>query len=253
MAEDKKLIAPYVEWAVMTNFAYLPGEWYRVLLELEGSAASFASKMKRFKGLIKVPSIYETVPRGFDETGITFCTATMTRTALAALVSDNGHDGIVAEFRKVISLIKRIELGPSTPEFRDSPANPVGPPTTTPPPTSIVAVIDDGLAFAHERFRVGANTRFKYFWNQDDSNIAQIDLAAGFGAGREFTEARINKLLADHTHNGLVDEDALYREAGQELVARRIKHGTHVMDIARGPDPKDSTYRPPYLIGVQLT
>jgi hypothetical protein len=249
MAEDKKLIAPYVEWAVLTNFVYLPGDWFRVLLELEGSAVRFASEMKKFKEQIKVPPIYETVPRGFDETGITFCTAIMTRTALAALVLDRGDDGFVAEFKKAI---KRIELGPSTPEFSDSPANPVGPPTTTPPPTSIVAVIDDGLAFAHERFRVGANTRFKYFWNQDDSNIAGIDLPAGFGSGREFTETKINKLLGDHTHNGLVDEDALYREAGQKLVARRIKHGTHVMDIACGPDPKDSTYQPPYLIGVQL-
>jgi hypothetical protein len=99
---------------------------------------------------------------------------------------------------------------------------------------------------------VGTNTRFKYFWNQDDTNIAQIDVPPGFGSGREFTEPKINKLLSDHFHNGMVDEDALYREAGQELVARRIKHGTHVMDIACGPDPKDPTFQPPYLIGVQL-
>ena len=38
MLGNKNLIAPYLEWAVATNFAYLSGEWFRVLLEVEGSA-----------------------------------------------------------------------------------------------------------------------------------------------------------------------------------------------------------------------
>ena len=45
---DKKLIAPYVEWAVATNFAYLPGKWFRVLLELNEPAADFVDRIENF-------------------------------------------------------------------------------------------------------------------------------------------------------------------------------------------------------------
>jgi hypothetical protein len=107
-----------------------------------------------------------------------------------------------------------------------------------------------GSYAANERFRVNGKTRFKYFWNQDD--MTNVNPPPGFGWGRELSDQNINDLLYAHIHSDLVDEAALYREAGQQLVARRIKHGTHVMDIAGGPDPEDTTYPPPYLIGVQL-
>ena len=59
-------------------------------------------------------------------------------------------------------------------------------------------------------------------------------------------------MLGQCTHAGLIDEDEVYRKAGQKLVARRAAHGTHVMDIACGLDPTDATASVPYLIGVQL-
>ena len=43
---DKKLIGPYAEWAVATNFAFLKGKWFRVLLELKEPAAEFANGME---------------------------------------------------------------------------------------------------------------------------------------------------------------------------------------------------------------
>ncbi|WGR90882.1 hypothetical protein MTX20_19685 [Bradyrhizobium sp. ISRA435] len=103
------------------------------------------------------------------------------------------------------------------------------------------------MAFAHERFRFSnGNTRFKYFLNQDDVAFASP------GPGREFTEADINKLLQQCRYANTVDEDQVYQLAGQNLVGRGAKHGTHVMDIACGLDPKDAGADAPYLIGVQL-
>ena len=70
--------------------------------------------------------------------------------------------------------------------------------------------------------------------------------------GLELTEGDINNLLARCKSFGIVDEDHLYRLAGQNLVARRAKHGSHVMDIACGLDPNQVEADSPYLIGVQL-
>ena len=44
----------------------------------------------------------------------------------------------------------------------------------------------------------------------------------------------------------------LYREAGQNLAARRAAHGTHVMDVACGLDADEDRRQFPLLIGVQL-
>jgi hypothetical protein len=251
MAEAGKPIVPYVEWAILTEFTYLPGTWFRVLLEIEGSAADFAAIIEKSAGLvdsIRVASIYQTPSHGFKKGLVTFCTAIMTQKALEELSEE--PKGLTAEFSAVKALIKRVELGPPATPFEPSPAKVVEPQSARPPPTAIIAVIDDGLAFAHDSFRSQGKTRFKYFWNQDDTT--GTNPPAGFGWGRELPESEINALLTSCTHSGIVDEDELYEKAGQELVARRIKHGNHVMDIACGPDPVDPTYQPPYLIGVQL-
>ncbi len=47
MAERRKRISPYLEWAVLTEFAYLPGEWFWVLLELDGPAEALARSVVR--------------------------------------------------------------------------------------------------------------------------------------------------------------------------------------------------------------
>jgi hypothetical protein len=255
MAEDGKLIAPYLEWAILTDFAYLDGEWFHVLLEVGQSAAAFATAVERSAAakLIWVAPAYRTPPIGFAEEDITHFSAVMHRDVLGALLDDSAD--LAPELKKLN--IKRIELGTTAQDpFRKGAASRTVPaktirPSSSPPPSVVVAVIDDGLAFAHERFRdASGNTRFKFFWNQDDTT--GIGQPTDFQSGREFSEYDINQLLSDHTHSGVVDEDALYREAGQKLVARRVKHGTPVMDIACGMDPKDVTPQSPCLIGVQL-
>ena len=255
MAERRKLIAPYVEWAVATDFAYLPGVWFRVLLELETSAAGFAFDIERddrgLRDLIRVPSIYQTPSREFKKDDGKICMAIMTKEALIALVAGEGHKDTLSRLQPIKEALKRIDLGtPAGEPFEPSPVAAIDKPLAiTPARNAIVAVIDDGLAFAHERFRFADGTsRFKYFWNQDP----ETNIAPGFGWGHELTQPQINHLLSSCTDSGIVNEEGVYRRAAQNLVARRAKHGTHVMDIACGLDPKEVTASSPYLIGVQL-
>lgn len=129
--------------------------------------------------------------------------------------------------------------------------------------TVVIGIIDDGIAFAHERFRLSdGSTRVQFFWHQDgvlDSAGSTVDF------GREIWKLDlplrkgIDSLLRDHTQANLVDEERLYREAGlidfhdgdHKSAARRLSHGTHVLDLAAGYEPHLApTNRP--IIAVQL-
>jgi hypothetical protein len=121
----------------------------------------------------------------------------------------------------------------------------------------IVGIIDDGIAFAHERFRNGSmSTRIASIWLQSDT--MDKDSPALFAHGREIKKKELNKLLADLTSNGRVDEDRVYKEAGvldfaspaHKSLARRVAHGTHVLDVATGPRQNDHPQWP--IVCVQL-
>src|SRR5262249_39902655 len=143
--------------------------------------------------------------------------------ALLALAKGVGPKSLVASISRHLASIKRFEVGSArkhtfevgrnhTPVSPQEPMPKLRALATVRPRKVIVAIIDDVLAFAHERFRDGdGRTRFKYFWNQDDDH--RNPPPKGFGWGTEFTDVAINKLLADHTHSGIVDEDALYQSA----------------------------------------
>lgn len=257
MAEQWKRVSPYLEWAVLTEFAYLPGEWFWVLLELDEPAEAFARSVVR-SGLdqfIRIPAVYQGAPPSLRGADLTCCMAIARREALSAIVGGNVSRVEAKRFAPLLPSINRIELGtPTTHLFEKT--DPIEQPllATRPSRRAIVAIIDDGLAFAHERFRFrNGRSRVKYFWNQDDHT--NTGMPTGFGWGRELQENEINRLLTSCTHTGLLDEDEFYRLAGQKLAARRAKHGTHVMDIACGRDPKHAVPEDlslPYIIGVQL-
>lgn len=116
------------------------------------------------------------------------------------------------------------------------------PPDWAPPadvPKAIIAVIDDGLPFAHRAYlnTAGTKTRISYCWLQ--AAAAADDAHVPFG--REFTNAEIDALRATYGPN----EMALYRAAGaigprqSELgntLKRHATHGAHVMGLAAGND-----------------
>jgi len=232
---------PYLAWAKVTEFKYvggLPGDWIPILLELQGTTAQQFAQTVRPMADIRVPSIFATPPHGIEQA--TFCSALVTRQLLENVESNE-------LFR---TQVKRFELGVPvsapflTPQLTASTQLGVHAPTN-----AVVAVIDDGLAFAHQRFRDASGaTRVRYFWNQDDP---QTTASYPFW-GRELDNNAIDALLAASTHSGVVDEDALYRSATQQLAARRRRHGTHVMDLACGMDPPKVAPTSPYIIAVQL-
>jgi Subtilase family len=113
---------------------------------------------------------------------------------------------------------------------------------------TIMAVIDDGLPFAHRNFRDagGSRTRVEFCWLQ---SVAKDDNCKTVRFGREYTRKQIDQLIADYGD----DEDALYEKAGAmvdsenedfgSLIARHGTHGAHVMDLATGYAP-DRDYAP---------
>ena len=144
---------------------------------------------------------------------------------------------------------------------------PYAPPPVTFPPLAgagdtVVAVIDVGFAFAHERFRVRKQngqweSRVAYLWDQGSSDLTgnkPWKKAQGFAYGRELVGTDIDALLAScRSTLGNVDEDLIYRTVGHSDVAAPLTHGTHVLDLAAGQDPRSSaaTKAPPIVL-VQL-
>ncbi|EHM02673.1 hypothetical protein HMPREF9946_00942 [Acetobacteraceae bacterium AT-5844] len=119
--------------------------------------------------------------------------------------------------------------------------------------TVIMAVIDDGIGFAHERFRRGSDkTRVEFFWNQD----GKVPLASSVPFGREWVKAEIDALIGDRKPGG---EDEIYRRAGMldfrtsdhKSLGPRLAHGTHILDLAAGEDPARNCDNRP-IIAVQL-
>ena len=166
MSEDGELIAPYAKWAILTDFAHLKGEWFRVLLELNEPASAFAARIEKpfFMEHLRIPYIYQSPPREFKADDLTFCMANMTRKTLRALVTCVGTDEFVTRLMPLRPMIKRLELGTTEPsplkKSRFRIAAPLAPKS---PETGVVAIIDDGLAFANERFRfANGTTRFEY-------------------------------------------------------------------------------------------
>ena len=117
-----------------------------------------------------------------------------------------------------------------------------GNPATAGLPIAVLtAVLDEGIAFAHERFRVGNQTRIVCFWNQDGrAGPPPLGLF-----GTELLAPAIDLAVAAAGQ----DEDPVYRTLGElsfanpayKAIAHRRSHGTHVLDLAAGADPNPAT------------
>jgi hypothetical protein len=120
----------------------------------------------------------------------------------------------------------------------------------------VVALIDDGCAFAHSRFYSGnpsnpnsLKLRVKRLWDMNERAArsphappALFAVEAYPGAnGREFTDGDLKAIITTNVVNGRVDEDAVYAAlaAGSLHKVNRLRkpwaHGMHVMDLACGP------------------
>lgn len=122
---------------------------------------------------------------------------------------------------------------------------------------TIIAVIDDGLPFAHRNFRdaSGNKTRVEFCWLQSaEADRQQTSVLFG----REYTRAQIEGYIAKFGH----DEDELYAAAGAtddteglaSMLGRHATHGAHVMDLATGyrPELGEEPAEEIRIIAVQL-
>lgn len=113
----------------------------------------------------------------------------------------------------------------------------------------VVAVIDDAINIAHQRFRTSSgSTRVDYAWIMDGTYQQG---ANPLPYGREWTRAEIDSLTAAHgAEEGEILaalELADFRQIDTTAAAKRHTHGTHVADLAAGG--ADASRR---LITVQL-
>ncbi len=262
---------PLLDWAIATNFRHVrPGRWLPLLVEFDAEALArethddALTPLQRFAGLkwldarsrlaVRVPELFRKPPR-----------------VLATI--HNFHFGVLlvdrARAREIIAgpgwqnTIVGVSLGPplDLAEDRDPRRVPErGLDSASNEPASgfnsasrvVVAVLDEGIAFAHERFRDTQGTRITHLWRQD--GVGPPLLESGM-PGTELTSTGIDAALATHRSNGRVNEDLLYQSLGAvdfskggfKALARRRSHGTHVLDLAAGAAPGS---RP--IIAVEL-
>ncbi|MFM0015071.1 S8 family serine peptidase [Paraburkholderia sediminicola] len=277
---------PYLAWADTTAFAHLGGQptgWVRVILELEAhwpavgapllTAQTFAESLEienaTWKTWIRVSTVYRFPPHDLEASR--FLTAIVTKQFFTEI--DGALKGVVKRFELGMPIAPGDAAPSSAPGSEASmlgtppvfvPIAQPGAASTDAPHAVFMGVMDDGLAFAHERFRSVADiplTRIEYFWNQDDAAAAPLDVHYG----HELTRAQINGLLKQCVSNGLLDEDAVYRLNGYVGARKRWAHGTEVMDLACGMRPnkieaaaltleeeRTGTVQPPRILCVQF-
>lgn len=114
---------------------------------------------------------------------------------------------------------------------------------------TIVALIDDGIPFAHRNFRTtdGKGSRIAYCWLQSvEAAIGRDPATVAYGA--EFTRNDIERLIAAYGH----DEDLLYRAGGAidieaeygDPINRHASHGGVTLDLAAGYQPLRGDEKP---------
>ena len=261
---------PYLAWAEADRFAGYrvkpkgkPPKWLPLVIELTpGASVSALVEASNVKWL-QVPRVYLNLP------ALRFCTAHAKPKFFQRLRTD-------AQLR---GLIQRYELGlpvgHHTQPIHD-PCTPGSAPVVAPDRLSgkVLGVIDGGLAFANQVFlNPQGRTRVKHFWRQDDTQDGDwpgsephrrtpLDPArAGprprdMGYGHELSGAAINAAMAAHTHDGRLDENALYQHFQLWDLSKPVNHGTHVTSLACGKgnllNPADDEASRCDLIAVQL-
>lgn len=274
-------IDPYIFWLLGQGkpYYFLPDrqpegqEWMPVLLRLRegltardfGEGLHITSREKRaaWQDAVQVPELYTESQIGADEGP--YITALMN----AGWITKDfiGDEELRADLRRAVESITpgltldRDSLPP--PGRRTKPQQQYSAPqeeaAPAPANTVVMGIIDDGIAFAHERFRKivdgATQTRIENWWLQD----GPFDSAGSVPFGKELTSSQINALLTNSTIAGDVEEELLYRQAGlidfkqpgHKSAAWRVAHGTHVMDLACGFDPSPPRHDRP-IIAVQL-
>ena len=217
----------YMKWAWATRFEHFFVDSISVGLLIEWS--SDADALKGLKALtemgITVPSVYR--PSLVNEARkkarlIAAVTVNKEQSSFGRLL--NGIDAFVTRIElaapAVVSAAAAADLlhtDQSTGEFQ-------------------AVVLDDGCAFANERFRSIAGTRVLRLWNQEPSAplppVAVPPIPPVVSYGVEWRKGDLDRLYS-HARG---EQDVVYSAAGLHGLRRAASHGTHVMDLLAGPE-----------------
>ncbi len=260
-------VDPYIDLALGTQeggfFASQRQQvWTSILLRLNIGADRFArgefyddpTWQSSWQSLVHVPALYRRPVAGLG-----------TQRSCTAYVRGQEFFHLLEMFPPLQQAVAEVTLGKlfdfyappeeAKPRLDGEQTVPSGDPE---PGLVVIGIIDDGLAFAHEHFRSSlCETRVEYVWLQDgdyDPKESPVPY------GRELRKRDIDGLLRRYAPSGPVDEDDLYRRArvvdfsrgGRKPVARRLSHGTHVMDLACGYDFRTEPRRDRPIVCVQL-
>ena len=247
---------PYLNWAFFTEFRYY-GNWLPVLFELSIPAREFAVGKLAHGGTmpdgwqdwLRIPEAYANPPLGLED--YRFCTAWVR-------IKMSPGEGFNALGSSLSDTIVSLQIGAPGNVPKPAPALKTHKKKKKPhhphhgAASVVTAAIDDGIAFAHERFRrADGTTRFAYFWDQNGT--AGV---AGFGFGHDSTGAEIDAA----TGNGTTHEDRVYADLGyvdyatdtHQALGRRISHGTLACDVAFGLDAATVAAGTLPMVGVRL-
>ncbi|WP_436296888.1 S8 family serine peptidase [Variovorax sp. LjRoot175] len=232
---------PYLDWAIATNFAHLrPGDWLPLLVEFDLQQMPRTRFIAltwldaRLKNDVWIPELFKQLPAQLN-----FCVLFIRKSKADDVVRNASWRGTIlrAEMGPPGDLVELAQLPIASIEAEDADCEWML--------RLVVAVIDEGISFAHPRFRKTSNqTRVEFVWRQD--------------AGIEITAAQIDAAVAAAKAAG-ENEDKVYRAIGgldmsvegYKPLARRHSHGTHVLDLASGYDMSPSLTRP-LIIGVDM-
>jgi hypothetical protein len=272
---------PYLDWAVATRFVYLrAGDWLPLLVEFDPGISlqrftglEWLDEVGTLKSAVRIPELFQHVPPVLEKArNWNFCVLLVQRRRAAELFGAAGWK----------QTIRGAELGPPM-HLADTPA-PAAPPPAPPGASRrlvgalrrrigtllasarrlpaargasrrvVVAVLDEGIAFAHSRFSTPSGTRIKYLWQQDVIGLSGLPSTPGI----ELTAADIDAAMLAASGSG-GGEEGVYRALGSvdfgvdgyKPLARRRSHGTHVLDLAAGYDPNDADDSRP-IIAVEM-
>lgn len=253
-------INPYVSWALGPGRSYyfVSGKQEKgkeivpLLLRLKGDAAKGflegehvvgGVRRERWREAFQV--LFERKPEGGSGASTVWVMALPSEEILAEMASAEARSAIEGTSlslplsAQVLDILKTLPQDLLTWLAARKPAMPL--PAGPGPKTVVMGIIDDGIAFLHERFQVaGKKTRIKFGVLADPLVV--------------LSESTINGLLGTAG-----DEDSVYRKSlamsfatqVHKSIAWRAAHGTHVADLACGYEPGENRADRP-IVFLQL-